>query len=86
MWVITEIAEVCEQLLGMEGGWTRNNPDDHDAPSNERLAEELGDAIMMCMVAGIVRGLDPFEAMLDKMAGKMHMERAFVEFVGEDEQ
>jgi len=209
-WIITEVAEACEQLLGMEGGWVRNNPDDHDESSDVRFAEELGDVIMteftpggatpptdqhfvialeldggdliiadpwtgeiarlldryalanwdlaraiygarlfghegeappppppplsrnllgihqqkeaggvleyyasahpavyktvknfqfvqaikerspntitMCMVAGMARGLDPFEAMLDKMARKMGMERSFVEVTDRDEE
>lgn len=64
MWLQTELAEVYELLLVREGGWTRNNPDDHPTEfDQQRFAEELGDAILMLLVAGMVEGVDPLAAM-----------------------
>ena len=70
-WLLTELAEVKELLLARKGGWVRNHPGDHPGFSPELLAEELGDVIRMALVAGIVEGVDPLEAMVDKSAEKM---------------
>ena len=67
MWTQTELAEVYELLLAKEGGWVRNNPDKHPPYSDEALAEELGDAIYMLMVAGMVANVDPLVSMIEKM-------------------
>lgn len=68
LWTITELGEVCEVLLAQRGGWTRNNPGDHQTNDSDALEEELGDAIMMLQVAGIARGLDPLKALETKIA------------------
>lgn len=70
-WMQTEIAEVYELDLARTGGWVRNNPDDKEAFSSERLAEELGDAIMMLIVAGIVEGVDPLSALEKKIQKRL---------------
>ena len=67
MWAQTELAEVYELLLAKEGGWVRNNPDKHPPYSDEALAEELGDAILMLLVAGYVTDVDPLVAMIKKI-------------------
>lgn len=67
MWAQTELAEVYELLLAKEGGWVRNNPDKHVAYSDEALAKELGDVILMLLVAGIAADVDPLVAMIKKM-------------------
>jgi NTP pyrophosphatase (non-canonical NTP hydrolase) len=67
----TEKAEVYELLLARDGGWKRNNPGNKPAFNRERLAEELGDCIMMAMVAGIVEGVDPVEALVNKIHRKL---------------
>ena len=67
-WVNTELGEAYELLLAREKtGWVRNNPDDHGEWNPDRFAEELGDAIMMLMVAGMVIGLNPLEALRAKL-------------------
>lgn len=71
MWAQTEIGEVCELLLARIGGWKRNNPDSHPKFSKELLAEELGDVIMMLLVAGIAEGVDPLHALRMKMRRKL---------------
>ena len=70
-WVETECAEVYELLLARKGGWVRNNPASKPEFSKEALAEELGDAIMMLLVAGYVEEADPLEALLEKMDRKL---------------
>lgn len=71
MWAQTELAEVYELLLARDGGWVRNNPESKEAFSKERLAEELGDTIMMLFVAGIIEGVDPIAALKNKIESKM---------------
>lgn len=71
-WVAAELGEVYEQLMAREGGWVRNNPENHEEQfSKDRLAEELGDVIFMLIVAGIEEGVDPVEAIRDKMQRKL---------------
>lgn len=69
--VITELGEVYELDLARIGGWVRNNPQNKPAFSKEKLAEELGDVIMMLMVAGIAEGVDPELALVNKIARKL---------------
>lgn len=69
--VQTELGEVYELDLAREGGWVRNNPESKPKFSREELAIELGDVIMMIMVAGIVEGVDPLKALIDKMERKL---------------
>lgn len=70
--VLTEIGEVYEIDLTRTGGWVRNNPDNKPITfDKERLASELGDVIMMVMVAGIVEGVDPLQALLNKIHRKL---------------
>jgi NTP pyrophosphatase (non-canonical NTP hydrolase) len=71
LWAITELGEVCELLLSREGGWVRNNPDDKEGFSSARVAEELGDVIMMCVVAGMVLGENPLGHLESKMRRKL---------------
>ena len=70
-WALTELAEVKELLLARKGGWVRNNPGDHPGFDRELLAEELGDVIRMCIVAGIVEGVDALAAMVENSRRKM---------------
>lgn len=58
MWLITELGEASELLLARETGWVRNNPQNHEAWSAERFADELGDIVMMAVVAGQAEGVD----------------------------
>lgn len=69
--VHTEIAEVYELDLDRIGGWTRNHPENKPKFSKESLSEELGDAILMLLVAGIVEGVNPLESMINKMNLKL---------------
>lgn len=69
----TELAEVYEIDLARET-WVRNNPEDKPKFNKEDLAKELGDAIMMLIVAGIAEGVDPVEALLEKIGSKVDKE------------
>lgn len=69
--VLTELGEVYELDLAREGGWVRNNLQSKPSFSKEELSKELGDAIMMLMVAGIVEGVDPIDSLVDKLRSKI---------------
>jgi NTP pyrophosphatase (non-canonical NTP hydrolase) len=69
--VHTELAEVYELDLARVGGFVRNNPETKPKFNKEDLAEELGDAIMMLLVAGIVEDVDPIAALIAKMKRKL---------------
>jgi hypothetical protein len=69
--VQTELAEVYELDLARTSGWVRNNPDSKPEYNKEDMAEELGDAIMMLLVAGIVEEVDPIQALINKMNRKL---------------
>jgi NTP pyrophosphatase (non-canonical NTP hydrolase) len=68
----TELGEVYELLLSREGGWVRNNPESKPSFSKERLSEELGDVIMMAVVAGLAEGVDPIKSMEEKINRKLN--------------
>lgn len=70
-WVETELGEVYELLLARQPGWVRNNPGNKPPFNRGELAEELGDAIMMLIVAGIAEGVDPIGAMEHKIYRKL---------------
>ena len=70
-WALTEYAEVIELRLANKGGWIRNNPEDKEPYSDERFAEEIGDTIMMLLIAAMGKGIDPIAALINKMDRKM---------------
>jgi len=70
-WAHTELGEVYELLLARKD-WVRNNPGDIEEFSPVRFAEELGDVLMMVVVAGLVENVDPFIALQRKMERKLH--------------
>ena len=63
----TELSEAIELILGKDREYVRNNPDDKEAYTPERFAEELGDVIYMCIITGVVAGVNPIDAMHNKM-------------------
>jgi hypothetical protein len=69
--VHTELGEAYEILLARNPNWVRNNPDGKPGFSSEALGEELGDAVMMLVVAGLAVGVDPVSALLDKIDRKL---------------
>jgi len=69
--VHTELGEVYELDLARVSGWVRNNPETKPKFSKESLGEELGDAIMMLVVAGMAEGVDPLKSLEEKIKAKM---------------
>lgn len=67
-WAAAEIGEVYEVLFSWNKNWVRNHPEKHPVKTHEDLAEELGDAILMLIAAGLSENVDPMEAMLNKIA------------------
>ena len=76
----TEIAEVYELDLARTGGYVRNHPENKPIYSPEKLSEELGDAILMLIVAGIVEGVNPLQSLLTKIGGKVRQD--YIKFLG----
>ena len=66
---ITEWAEARELLFAEDAKWVRNHA--QEPYSDKRFAEELGDTMLMLMVAGMTRGLNPLQAMVNKLDQKM---------------
>lgn len=64
LFIATELAEATELVLA-EKAYKRNHAKEPFSPG--RFAEELGDIVYMCVIAGQTRGVDPVEAMLAKM-------------------
>ena len=70
-WALTELAEAKELLLTRDGDWVRNNPQDKPGYTQDRLSEEVGDIIMMCLVSGIVGEFNPIDSLIKKMKRKL---------------
>lgn len=72
---LTELAEALELELSLHGGWVRNNPSGKEHYTDKRMEEELGDVLMMVIVAGMALGLDPITGMISKMERKLSENR-----------
>lgn len=71
----TERGEAMEVLLAKDNdGWVRNNPDGKPSWDQDLFAEELGDIIMMLIMAGFAEGVFPVTALLEKMKRKLRKE------------
>jgi NTP pyrophosphatase (non-canonical NTP hydrolase) len=68
--VATEIGEVYEVDLSRKE-WVRNHPENKPQFSKEKLSEELGDCILMLMVAGYSEGVNPIQSLKDKINRKL---------------
>lgn len=69
LFLFTEIAEATELYLSQPiKAYVRSHPEQKEPYSEERYAEELGDVIYMAIVAGAVMGVDPVEAMVERMS------------------
>jgi hypothetical protein len=64
--IVTELAEVWELDLAREP-YIRNHPEDKEPFTKERFAEELGDVVYMCIIAGSIEHVDVIDAMYKKM-------------------
>jgi len=72
---LTEMAEATELLLARKSDWKRNNPGNKEAFTPAKLSEELGDIIMMVVIAGLVEGLSPINALIAKMERKLEEQK-----------
>lgn len=68
--LLTEIAETYELDLARDT-WVRNNPESKPEFDKERLSEELGDIIMMAIVAGIAEDVNPLLSLYNKTQKKL---------------
>lgn len=68
--VLEELGEACRILTAKDPDYVRNNPDRKPHFDAYDFGEELGDAIMMLVVAGYAEGVDPIEILLAKMGHK----------------
>jgi len=63
--LVSEVGELADALVSSSGNWVRNNP------GRERDIEgEAADVLMMLYVTLMERGIDPYEAMLNKFRQK----------------
>ena len=62
-----ELAEALEVDIARKG-YERNNPEKKPKFSKVLLEEELGDAIRMIMVAGILEGVNPLDGLIAKLS------------------
>ena len=70
---VCELGECFEQQNAKDAGkWKRNNPARHKPYTERAFAEECGDVIMMAFAAAwFTAGLNPLEALLNKMRRKV---------------
>ena len=66
-WLHTELGEVYELLQARRGGWVRNNPENKEPFSLDRLEDELAHCLMMVIVTGNVEGVNPEDRLLTEM-------------------
>lgn len=65
LWLVTEVGEAADEWMRIDKDWVRNNPQPDYSP--ERFGSELGDVMLMAMVAGLADGVSPLEMLLEKM-------------------
>jgi len=65
LFLASELGELADAFVADQAAWVRNNP------GKERsVSDEIGDVLMMLTVFAMTQGIDPTEAMLDKMRSK----------------
>jgi NTP pyrophosphatase (non-canonical NTP hydrolase) len=65
LFLTSEIGELADALVAGQGEWVRNNP------GRERvIPAEIGDVLMMLTVFAATQGIDPVEALKEKMRSK----------------
>ena len=71
LFAVQEIGEASDYLMPLLGDFVRNNPENHPEQfDTDGYGEELGDVILMALVAGYVSGVDPLAAMLKKIGAE----------------
>jgi len=72
LWAMTELGEAADELLRRSGPWVRNNPEKMRSFDRAAFVEELGDTILMLLIAA--HELDrsnPLVAMVSKIERKI---------------
>lgn len=67
----TELGEAFDILLDDLNKFTRNHPEEHPPFSHEEFAEECWDLIMMAMMAGFAKSVNPLEFGFKKLRRKL---------------
>lgn len=65
LWLQTELGEATDELM-MKKKWVRNNPNKETDFDPDLFETELSDIIYMALVAGMVEGVDPMQALIEK--------------------
>ena len=65
LFLVSEIGELSDALVANQAAWVRNSPD-----RDRHIPAEIGDVLMMLTVFAATQGIDPIEAMLEKMKSK----------------
>lgn len=65
LFLVSEVGELADALVANQADWVRNNPD-----RDRSIEPEIGDVLMMLTVFASQMGVDPVEAMLNKMKSK----------------
>ena len=65
LFLTSEIGELADALVAGQGEWIRNNPE-----RERSIANEIGDVLMMLTVFASTQGVDPVQALKDKMRSK----------------
>lgn len=66
LFLVSEIGELADALVSKRGQWVRNNPD-----RERSIPDELADVLMMTIVLGNALGIDPVQALREKMAREL---------------
>jgi NTP pyrophosphatase (non-canonical NTP hydrolase) len=65
LFLVSEVGELADALVANQADWVRNNPD-----RERNIEPEIGDVLMMLTVCASQLGIDPVEAMVNKMKSK----------------
>ena len=65
LFLTSEVGELADAVVASQADWVRNNPD-----KNRSVSDEIGDVLMMLTVFANTMGIDPVEAMIEKMKRK----------------
>lgn len=65
LFLVSEIGELSDALVSNQAQWVRNNPD-----RERHIPSEIEDVLMMLTVFAATQGIDPLEALKDKMRSK----------------
>ena len=65
LFLVSEIGELSDAFVSNQAQWVRNNPE-----KDRSVQDEIGDVLMMLTVFAASMGVDPIEALMEKMRKK----------------